>query len=194
MASSTPPNLVENSNNLSLAVGGEHWTFSTQEDKYLCLVEDCKSKGYGAKNHFRKHMLGHNLHIAWDNPGRPKKTIGKSRIQNSKKYNALVLSDEMAKKQKKLNQHERKWFKEATKAWDTLNSLEVVHSNKEKLVLALMLDPVLDRFLGIQKWGHHISPVRFNGLITGTEFAEYLRSTKGITSVKPLKQAWGKVM
>ena len=100
MALSTPANLVENSNNLPLVVSGEHWTFSTQKDKYLCLVEGCKSKGYGAKNHFCKHMLLFNLHIVWDNPGCPKKIIGKSGIQNYKKCNALVLSDEMARKQK----------------------------------------------------------------------------------------------
>jgi hypothetical protein len=38
MTSSTLANLVENSNNLPLGVGREHWTFSTQEDKYLCVV------------------------------------------------------------------------------------------------------------------------------------------------------------
>jgi hypothetical protein len=84
MSSSIPANLVENSNSLSLAVRREHWTFSADEDKYLYLVEGCRSKGYAAKNHFRKHMLSHSLHVAWDNPGRPKKTIGKSRIQNYK--------------------------------------------------------------------------------------------------------------
>lgn len=47
------------------------------------------------------------------------------------KYNALVCSNEMAKKQKELNQHEEKLFKEATKVWEALNSLEVVHKNKE---------------------------------------------------------------
>ena len=132
MSSFTPPNLVENSNGLPLAVGGEHWTFSAQEDKYLYLVEACRSKGYAAKNHFRKHMLSHSLHVAWDKGGRPKKTISKSRVQNYKKYNALVLSDEMARKQKELNAHERKWIKEITKAWDTLTSLLIPHENKEK--------------------------------------------------------------
>jgi hypothetical protein len=107
MAFSTPANLVENITNLPLAIGDEHWTFSTQEKKYLCLVEGCKFKGYGANNHFRKHMLLHNLHVGWDDPGRPKKIIDKSRVQNYKKYNTLVLSDEMARK-KKLNQHDKK--------------------------------------------------------------------------------------
>ena len=98
MSSSTPLNLVKNSNGLPLVVGGEHWTFFAQEDKYLCLIEGCRSKGYAAKNHFENHMLSHSLHVAWDNPGRHKKIIDKSRIQNYKKYNALVLSDEMARK------------------------------------------------------------------------------------------------
>ena len=84
MSSSTPSNLVKNSNGLPLAVGGEHWTFSAHEDKYLYLVEDCRTKEYAAKNHFRKHMLSHSLHVAWDKGGRPKKTIGKSRTQNYK--------------------------------------------------------------------------------------------------------------
>ena len=149
MSSSTPSNVVENSNGLPFAVGGEHWTFSAQEDKYLCLVEGCRSKGYAAKNHFRKHMLSHRLHVVWNNPRRPKKTIGKSRILNYKKYNALVLSDEMVRKQKELNAHERKWMKETTKAWDTLTSLEIPHENKEKPLLGSILDPVLEQFLGI---------------------------------------------
>ena len=80
MASSPPPNLVENANHLQLAVDGEHWTFSTQVDKYLCLVDGCKSKKYVAKNHFHKHIFLYNLHVAWNNPGRPKNIIDKSRI------------------------------------------------------------------------------------------------------------------
>ena len=94
-------------------------------------------------------MLLFNLHVVWDNSGCPKKIIGKLGIQNYKKCNALVLSDEMARKQKELNQHEKKWFKEATKAWKTLKSLEVVHKNKKNPILASILDPVLNRFLGI---------------------------------------------
>ena len=58
--------LVENANSLPLVVGGDHWTFSTYEDKYLCFVEGCSAKGYGAKNNFRKHMLSHSLHVVWD--------------------------------------------------------------------------------------------------------------------------------
>jgi hypothetical protein len=57
----------------------------------------------------------------------------------------------------------------------------------------MILDPVLKRFLGIQEWSHHISPVRFNKHATGSKFAEYLRSTKGIPSVAPLKHAWRKL-
>lgn len=108
MVSSTHVNLVENSNNLLLAVGGEHWIFSTQENKYLCLVEGYKSKGYTAKNHFRKHMFLYSLHVAWDNRERLKKIIGKLRIHNHKKYNALFLSDEIIRQQKELNQYEKK--------------------------------------------------------------------------------------
>ena len=67
MSSSTHSNLVENSNSLPLAIGGEHWTFPAYEDKYLCLVESCRSKGYAAKNHFRKHMPSHSLRVVWDN-------------------------------------------------------------------------------------------------------------------------------
>ena len=59
-------------------------------------------------------MLLHSLHIARDNGGRSKQRIGKSR-NGYQKYNALVLSDEMARKQKELNSHERKWSKQATK-------------------------------------------------------------------------------
>lgn len=51
----------------------------------------------------------------------------------------------------------------------------------------MILNPILDRLLGIQEWGHHMHPVHFNKLATGTEFAEYLRSTKCITGVAPLK-------
>ena len=70
--------------------------------------------------------------------------------------------------------------------------MDVPYKNKDKPVLGSILDPVLDQFLGIQEWGHHIVPVRFNKLIMETEFAEYLRSSKGISGVKPLKQVWGK--
>ena len=43
MAPSTPTNLVENSNNLPLAMRNEHWTLSANEDKRLCLINSCKS-------------------------------------------------------------------------------------------------------------------------------------------------------
>ena len=61
----------------------EHWTLSANEDKYLYLINGCKSKGYTAKNH-------------WDTTGRPKGVNSKPRIQDYRKFNALVLSDEMA--------------------------------------------------------------------------------------------------
>ncbi len=86
----------------------------------------------------------------------------------------------------------KKWFKQATKAWETLISLDIPHKNKDKPVLGSILDSVLDHFLGIHEWGQHIAPVRFNKLITGIDFAEYLRSSKCIFGVKPLKQAWRK--
>ena len=88
--------------------------------------------------------------------------------------------------------HTKKWLKQATKAWKTLTSLDIPHKNKNNPVLRSILDPVLDQFLGIHKWGHHIVLVRFNKLITGTNFAEYLRSSRGIPGEKPLKQAWAK--
>ena len=111
MAPSTPANLVENSNNLPLAMKIEHWTLSANEDKYLWLINGCKSKGYTAKNHFRKHMLSHIVHVLWDTTGHPKGVISKPRIQNYWKFNALVLSDEMARKQKELKQQDKKWLK-----------------------------------------------------------------------------------
>jgi hypothetical protein len=57
----------------------------------------------------------------------------------------------MARKQKELNAHEKKWLKEATKAWETLTSLDVPHKYNDKLILGSILDPVLDQFLGIQE-------------------------------------------
>ena len=50
----------------------------------------------------------------------------------------------MAKKQKgkDLNAHEKKWLKQATKAWETLTSLDIPHKNKDKPVLGSLLDPV----------------------------------------------------
>lgn len=72
------------------------------------MVDTCKSKGYGTNNHFRKHMFLHNLRVVWDPPRHTKKIIGKSRIQNYKKYNPFALSDEMARKQKELNQQKKK--------------------------------------------------------------------------------------
>ena len=98
----------------------------------------------------------------------------------------------MAEKQNDLNAHERKWLKQTTKDWETLSSLDIPHKNKDKLVLGFILDPVLDQFLGIHEWGHHIVSVRFNKLITRSNFAEFLRSSKGVPGVKPLKQAWAK--
>lgn len=65
MASSTLVNLIENSNNLSLAIKNKHWNFLIKEDKFLC-IESCKSKGYGTKNHFWKHIFLHNLHVPWN--------------------------------------------------------------------------------------------------------------------------------
>ena len=53
-------------------------------------------------------------------------------------------------------------------------------------------NPELYQILGIRLWGHHIAPVRFNKLITATEFAEYLRSSKSTFGVKPLEHAWKK--
>ena len=161
MSSSTPPILVKNANTLLLAVSGEHWTFSSIKDKYKCMAEGCKAKGHGHKNHFRKHMLSYSLHVVWDKGGRPKQRNGKSR-KGYQKYNALVLSDEMARKQQELNSHEKKWLNQATKDWETISSLEVPHKNLNKFVLGFILDPVLDQFLGIHEWGHHIVPHRFN--------------------------------
>ena len=60
-------------------------------------------------------MFLHNLRVAWNTLGRPHKIIGKSRIQNYKMHNVLVLSDEMARKQKKLNQQEKKMIQNTTK-------------------------------------------------------------------------------
>ena len=57
----------------------------------------------------------------------------------------------MTRKQNELNQQEKKWFKEATKAWESQNFLEVVHKNKEKSIQAIILDPVLEIFFGIQE-------------------------------------------
>lgn len=48
-------------------------------------------------------MFLYNLHVAWDNHALPKKFIGKSRILNYKKYNAILLSEKMARKQKEFN-------------------------------------------------------------------------------------------
>ena len=63
---------VENPNNLPLAMRNEYWTLLANEDKYLCLINGCKSKGYTAKNHFRKHISPHMLHVPWDTTGCPK--------------------------------------------------------------------------------------------------------------------------
>ena len=136
-------------------------------------------------------MLSHSLHVACDKGGRPTQRIGKSR-KGYNKYNALVLSDEMVRKQKELNSHEKKRVKQITKDWKTLSSLDIPHKNLDKPVLGFILDPVLDRYLDIHEWGHHIAPVRFNKLITGSDFAEYLMSSKGVPDVRPLKQAWVK--
>lgn len=103
MAPSTPANLVENANNLRLVVKNEHWGLSPNEDKYLCLFNNCKSKGYTAKNHFCKHMLLNAIHVPWDTFGRPKGITSKPRIQNYDKFNALVLNDEMTRKKNSSN-------------------------------------------------------------------------------------------
>ena len=84
MSSSTPSNLVKNANSLPIAVGGEHWTLFAHEDKYLCLVEGCRAKEYKAKNHFRKHMLSHSLHVTWDKGGHPKKQLVNHELKNTK--------------------------------------------------------------------------------------------------------------
>ena len=83
-------------------------------------------------------------------------------------------------------------MKEATKAWETLSSMDTPHFDKDKSLLACVLDPVVEKFLAISEWGDHISPSWFNKLITDTEFAEYLRSRKGIAGVGSLKHAWEK--
>jgi hypothetical protein len=70
--------------------------------------------------------------------------------------------------------------------------MDIPHFDKGKLMFACVLDPVVQKFLAISEWGDHISPSRFNKLITDTEFAEYLRFTKGIASVGSLKHAWAK--
>ena len=67
-----------------------------------------------------------------------------SRIQNYK-YDVLILGDEMAMKQKELNQQDKKQFKEATKARETLNFLKVGYKNKDKTILAIILNLVLKK-------------------------------------------------
>lgn len=190
MAQLTPPNLVENSSNLPVAVKDEHWSTSSTGEKFICLVVNCKSKGYAHKNHFRKHMKSHGFHLSWDTTGRPKGATTKPRIQNYRKYNALVLSDEMARKQKEFKQNEKKWFRDANQAWESLTKMDVPYMDKEKPILALLLDAVLEKYLGIPSWGQHIAPSMFNKLITDTHFAEYVRSTRGIKGIRSLKQCW----
>ena len=70
--------------------------------------------------------------------------------------------------------------------------MDTPHFDKEKPMLACVLDPVVEKNLAISEWRYHISPSRFNKLITDTEFVEYLRSTKGITGVGSLKHTWAK--
>ena len=83
-------------------------------------------------------------------------------------------------------------MKQGTKAWETFTSLDIPHKNKDEPVLGSILDPVLDQFMCIHEWGHHIVPVRFNKLITWIDFAKYLTSSKGFSGVKHLKQVWWK--
>ena len=77
--------------------------------------------------------------------------------------------------------------------WDAMNSLKVVYKNKKKPILESNLHRVLKMFLGIQEWGHHIFPARFNKLSTAIDFAEYLRYLKMSPSVGPLKWTWKKL-
>lgn len=53
----------------------------------------------------------YNLHVVWNNPERPKNIIGISRIHKYKNFNALVLSDEMIRKQIELYGQKNKCFK-----------------------------------------------------------------------------------
>ena len=86
------------------------------------------------------------LHVHWDTTRRHKGAIFNPRIQNYQKVNVLVLNDEMAQKQKELKHQEKKWLKEATKAWETLSSMNISHSDKEKSILACVLDLVVEAF------------------------------------------------
>ena len=55
----------------------------------------------------------------------------------------------MARKQKYLNRHEKKWLKQPPKVWEILTSVDILHKNNDKPIFRFILDPVLDQFLGI---------------------------------------------
>lgn len=68
-------------------------------------------KGKGKIIIFVSIFFLYNLHVVWNNPKRPKNIIGISCIHIYKKFNALVLSDEMTRKQMELYGQENKCFK-----------------------------------------------------------------------------------
>lgn len=54
------------------------------------------------------------------------------------------------------------------------------YNDKEKPKLACVFDLVLNKFLNIKEWEHHIFPSWFNKFIIDTYFAKYFKSTKRI--------------
>lgn len=108
--------------------------------------------------------------------------VVRPRIQNHRKRYAIVLSNEMTRRQK-LKQH-KVLVEIGHNIWNTFMSLDVSHNNKENFILACTLEPVLEKYLVIKKWGHYISPFWCNKLIV---HIDYLRSTKKNLTVGSLK-------
>ena len=61
---------------------------------------------------------------------------------------------------------------------------------KKKHIVAIILYSVLEIFWDIENWGHQISLACRTKLIFAIDIANYLRSTKHIPRVRPLKHIW----
>lgn len=68
------------------------------------------SQGYATKNHIRKDMLLHSLHVLWNTYEFSKEMIVKPLIYNYCKYNTLVFSDEIINKQQKIVENNKRCF------------------------------------------------------------------------------------
>jgi hypothetical protein len=179
MAPPTPPNLLVNVNNFEVKEEGVGWTFDEDLNKFKCPIESCKGGPYKYQNHLRTHMqFKHNLFMEWPIIGHPQKPHNILQVIDHHKYNAIVMGDEIWKKQKELKKLKRDG-KRKPNVNGILTQSPMSYANLEKPLLAKFIKHKLSQLLGIFEWGRVIDLTCFKKLDNNDQLYQFLGTTYG---------------